>query len=152
MAHNYEADPIYRLILDYLTNSPTQKQLREDYHKANENIKEFANEYYVKKLEELKKDTEMFPSPEYLGYSDLEVGKIYHIASGLSHTSFKVHEKIMTDKQIYLYVYTIVKTPDMRSDIPDSFFTEKHDSESFGQIFSRYKEGVWKLNATPIHS
>jgi hypothetical protein len=141
-----ETNPIYLCMLDYFTNSP----LREEYGGTIIDARELANEYYVKKLEELKEYTVMFPSPEYVNYSDLEVGKIYHIASGYSHPSFKVHEKIMTDEQIYQYVYTMVKTSNMLSDIPDSFFTEKHYTGTFGQFFARYKEGVWPIDATLI--
>lgn len=109
--------------------------LNEDYDKH-------LKEVYVKQLKELEEKTKQFPSPEYVGYDDLEVGKTYHIVSGLNHPTFQVHEKNITEKDIYEYVYTIVKLSSDKPDTPESYYTTKHKTGNFKQFFARYKEGV----------
>lgn len=99
---------------------------------------------YAGLLKEYEEECKRFPSPEYVGYDELEVGKIYHIACGFNHTSFKVHEKNMTEQGVYQYVFTVVKLVGNSPDIPDTVYTTKHTTGNFGQFFARYKEGTWR--------
>ena len=110
-------------------NSEFTKQFSSD-----KRYEVFVREAYVKQLKDYDELLKKLPSPEYIGYDDLEVGKTYHVADGLTHPTFTISEKITTEKGIYKYVYT-----------PDS---EKIDIGTFGQFFSRYKEGPWSPIST----
>jgi hypothetical protein len=78
---------------------------------------------------------ESFPSPEYLGYDELQAGNIYHVASGRWHPAFMIQEVTDSEQGLPIYGITIVGDND----------TTIRRTGYLGEIFARYKQGMWRV-------
>jgi hypothetical protein len=94
-----------------------------------------------------KKELEDYPSPNYCGYEDLEVGGAYYVASGLNHDTFIIHEKENTENG-NVYTYTFAKLEDDKEDVEPSFYTTKRKLNR-DLYYTRFKKGSY-LNAKII--
>lgn len=148
---DFEDTPLYKYFCErhYYNFKETNFDEYIQYFKSDDEFDAFIKASYMKRLNEYEENKKRFPSPEYVGYDELEVGKIYHMASGLSHTSFKIHERLDSEQGLNIYVYTVVKEVIDSPDTPESAYTTKYNTGSIGQMFARYKEGTW-LSATVI--
>lgn len=148
---DFEDTPLYKYFCErhYYNFKETNFDEYIQYFKSDDEFDAFIKVRYMKKLNKYEEDKKRFPSPEYIGYDELEVGKTYHIASGLSHTSFKIHERLDSEQGLNIYVYTVVKLSNHDPNMPESTYTTKYNTGTIDQMFARYKEGTW-LSATVI--
>ena len=147
---DFKDTPLYKYFCElyYYCFKETNIDEYNKKFKSDDEFEAFIKAEYTKKLNYYEEEKERFPSPEYVGYDELEVGKTYHMVSGLSHTSFKIHERLDSEQGLNIYVYTVVKVNDS-PDTPESAYTTKYNTGSIGQMFARYKEGTW-LSTTII--
>ena len=149
---DFKDTPLYKYFCEryYYCFKETNIDEYNKQFKSDDEFEAFIKAEYTKKLNYYEEQKKLFPSPEYMGYDELEVGKIYHIVSGFNHTPFKIHERLDSEQGLNLYVYTLVKCSDHMLDMPESTYTTKYNTGAIDQMFARYKEGVWPSHATII--
>lgn len=117
------------------------KLIYNAYLRINNNPEE-ARKYTHDKIAEMQENILKFPSPAYVWCDEFEVGQVYHVASGLSHPTFRICEKLpSTEEDFELCVYQMVRFAG--SNANESYYTQKHDMSQLGAITARFGKGPW---------